>query len=91
MTKLIKKKKRHQITHEERIFKHHILFLFNMCKEEESLEIIKERISSYTIINSSDNSFEPSHLKKNTGTFVCKLKFEYKRAKEYILFNTNIF
>ena len=42
------------------------------------------------IINSSHNSSEPSPFKK-VGTFVCKTKFEYKKAKIYILFVTNFY
>ena len=55
----------------KRISKYQIRFLFNLCKVEESLGKIKERISSSSVKNSSNNSFEPDLFKKARMVLLC--------------------
>src|SRR3954465_5882991 len=55
----------------KRISKYQIRFLCNLCKVEESLGKIKEKISSSSVKNSCNNSSEPDLFKKARTVLLC--------------------
>ena len=55
----------------KRISKYQIRPLYNLCKVEEALGKIKERISSSSVKNSSNNSSESNLFKKARIVLLC--------------------